>query len=202
MLVYKESPPSLMPLDQLTRSFREWFARDPWQERWRCPRCNAFSDFGALGRFAEYREAGCPTCHTALLPYWTDERVLEYYFAATRQPGFAQVLGFDETGQPQSWLWGYALKANADFADFPEGGFYGDHIGVAPRYRGEDSRVILREAQKILEAQGFTYFVVRTHRAASYVVKLFCQVGFAPLAHESAEPDRHYFAYDPRGRLA
>lgn len=199
MLTYHHVGTSEMPLGVLTESFVTWFESEPWLERFRCPSCNKFCDFGSFGRYAERGNGYCAVCGTALLPYWTLERVAEYYFDAARRPGFNQILGKDEQGDVQSWAWGYNLRSNPGFESLPNGGFYGDHVGVASRYRGADSFDIMMRGWEILESLGFRYMVIRTHQGADYVHNFLSTIGYVPLDHYASESDRVYMVWDPSG---
>ncbi len=201
MLTYHHAGTSEMPLEVLTKSFVAWFEGEPWLERFRCPSCNGFCDFGSTGRYAEWGNGLCEVCGTALMPYWSLERVVEYYFDAARRQGFNQILGKDEQGVVQSWAWGYDLRANPGFEDMPAGGFYGDHVGVASEYRGVDSFDIMVRGWEILEGLGFRYMVIRTHQQAEYVREFLNTIGFNPLDHHASEPDRVYMVWDPTGSL-
>ncbi len=202
MLIYEHAGAERMPLAALADSFRGWFESEPWLERFRCPRCNVFCDFGSEGRYSELGDGICQTCNTALLPYWTDERVWEYYFDIVRRPGFNQIVGVDEQDQVQSWAWGYNLSDKPEFAGMPAGGFYGDHVGVAPAYRGDDSFAIMKEGWSILSGLGFRYMVIRTHQGAGYVRDFLATLDYRDLDHASNEADRFYMVFDPDGVVA
>ena len=196
MLTFSRAEGNEMPLDRLVDAFREWFDGFPWLERYRCPMCNVYTDFGSEGRYADIGDGKCPTCGNHLMPYWTDERVIEYYFDAVRRPGFHMVVGRDEDGVVRAWAWGYALNPELvpPDTDVPAY-FYGDHVGVDRAYRGPDSLEVMTASFASLRSVGWTHMVIRTHVDAVGIQHYLADMGFAQI-EKAGEADRIYMSLE------
>lgn len=192
MLQFKIAQPEDMPLDRLADSFRDWFMRDPWLENYRCPQCNDPCDFGATGRYAD-DIGSCPVCGTDLVPYWTDQRVADYFGDASSRPNFHLYLGLDQSDQARVWVWGYAHREVSQLAGLPGNGIYVDHIGVDPTYAGDDAFEIFWQAHRECKLQGAEFFVTRTHRKAHYVKEAMSYFGYEFFEYCESENDREYW---------
>lgn len=191
MLQFERASASEMPLAALAPSFRDWFQREPWDEYWRCPKCNVFTDFGSAGRYAEYGDGKCPQCSCGLMDYWSDERVIEYFFDAARRPGFDMIVGRDQDGIIRAWAWGYSMYPDSTHPSH-RNVFYGDHVGVDQTYRGPDSLEIMNASFRLLTEVGWTDMITRTHRDTQYTHDYLTSLGFQKY-EKVGEADRVYF---------
>jgi hypothetical protein len=192
--------PDEIPLDLLAGYFRAWFHEPPWNEVYRCPRCNPPDDFGAAGRYGADAGARCPACGAGLEDYWTDERVDRYRHDIFDKPGFHGYVAEGPHGGIVGWTWTYDAHAVPELADVADGTIYVDTIGLLPEWRRLTAPLADYGLDDLAGNWGFERAITRTHVDARYVHVYMRRLGFRRLRASREEADREYWLIPIAGR--
>ena len=184
--------------DALSEFLSEFYEGPPWNEYLKCVSCSSFSDFGPRATFgrAEAKARGltrCPDCGGDLVPFWSADRVREY-FSQMQAKGRLSGITLYDGDTLAGWLWGYHMPEE-EGSSYGEGaGMYVDVICIPPAYRNGIVAwyLILTTLRHLLDA-GYSYVVSRTHVEAENVRVLFRRLGFEELAAGESDPQRTYW---------
>lgn len=197
--VLRRMTPGEVPLALLAGYFRAWFHEPPWNEVYRCPRCNPPDDFGAQGRFGADAGPVCPTCGTELEDYWTDARVERYSQDIFAKPGFHGYVAEAPQGIV-GWTWSYDARAVPELADVAEGTIYIDTIGLLPEWRRLTAALADYGLDDLAGTWGYERGITRTHVNARYVHVYMRRLGFRRFRRSTVEPDREFWMIPIAGR--